>query len=358
MDTHINITFLLSYILNIYMQVLSKMLNLNDTLCSNWNKYYKESPDLMKYKQKDLKYICKKNNLHVTGKKSILVERIINKYERDFNACKIQKIIRKTIACNYINFRGPAIKTKQCTNDTDFLTLESFNNIHIKDFFSYTDVDGFTFGFNFDSIYGLIKRSKVPLNPYNRKEIPKKIIKYLRRLRRMNRIYYPKQNIIENTLLRNVNENQQDNQSLVELERLRTNKTFNQRVSKLFYDIDQLGNYTLPDWLTDLSKENLIKFIKFLYELWNYRAGISPETKINICPYYNPFNYKGICSQFSVNAPIEVLKNMAIGICENMFYTARNDEYKKLSAIYILMSLTTVSNPARNSIPWLYESTF
>ena len=76
------------------MQVLSKMLNLKDILCSDWHKYYKETPDLMKYKQKDLKYICKKNRLHITGKKSILVERILNKYERDYNACIIQKIIR------------------------------------------------------------------------------------------------------------------------------------------------------------------------------------------------------------------------------------------------------------------------
>jgi hypothetical protein len=339
------------------MQVMSKMLNMNDILCSNWNEYYKEKTDLIKYKQRDLKYICKKNNLYVTGKKSILVERILNKYKRDFNACIIQKNVRKLIAVNYINFRGPAIKTKQCTNDTDFLTLENFDNIHIKDFFSYTDVDGFTFGFNFDSIYGLIKRSKVPLNPYNRQEIPKKIIKYLRRLRRMNKMYYPRQNIIENALLQTTNNLQNYNEDLIQLERLRTNKTFNERVSNLFYDMDQLGNYTVPEWLTDLSRENLIKFIKFLYELWNYRAGISPETKTNICPYYNPFGYKRICSQFSITLPILPLKNMAIGICENMFYTARSDEYKKLSAIYILMALTTVSNPARNAIPWLYEST-
>lgn len=340
------------------MQVLSKMLNLNDTLCSNWNKFYKENPDLMKYKQKDLKYICKKNFLYVTGKKSILVERILHKYKRDLNACKIQKNIRKKIALNYINFRGPAVKTKKCTNDTDFLTLESFDKIHIKDFFSYTDIDGFTFGFDFSSIYGLIKRSKTPTNPYNRKEIPRQIIKYLRRLRRMNRIYYPKQNRIENVLLQNTNEDiENSNQSLIRLERLRMNKTFSERVSNLFYDIDQLGNYTLPEWLTELSRENLISFIKFLYELWNYRAGISPETKINICPHYNPFSYKRVCSNFSITLSIIPLKNMAISICENMFYTARSDEYKKLSSIYILMALTTVSIPARNSIPWLYEST-
>lgn len=175
----------------------------------------------------------------------------------------------------------------------------------------------------------------------------------------MNKIYYPSQNVIENTLMRNANSfmSQESNHHLEQLESLRNNKTFNERVSNLFYDIDHLGNYTMSDWLTELSRENIIKFIKFLFELWNYRAGISPETKINICPYYNPFNYKGVCRQFNVNAPLMPLKEMAISVCENLFYTARSDEYKKLSAIYILMALTTVSNSARNSIPWLYEST-
>ena len=54
---------------------------------------------------------------------------------------------------------------------------------------------------------------------------------------------------------------------------------------------------------------------------------------------------------------LERAQNMTITICENIFYTAINVEYKKLSAIYILTALTTVSNDARRNIPWLYEST-
>ena len=270
--------------------------------------------------------------------------------------CIIQKHVRRKLALIYVYSRGPAIKTKKCINETDFLTLEPFENMHIKDFFSYTDVDGYTFGFDFNSINGLIKRNKNPINPYNRKAIPKIIIKNIKKIRRMNKIYYPDVNTLENIILNNV-DNGMRNNSLVALERLRINKTFNERVSNIFYDIDLLGNYTSPEWLIELSRDKLIEFIKFLYELWNYRANIDPQTKKYICPYFNPFYYQDLCSTFALNLYINPLREIAISICENMFYTAINDEYKKLSAIYILTALTTVSNSARNAIPWLYDST-
>jgi len=338
------------------MQVLSKLSNLKDKLCCDWTKYNTETPDLMKYKQHELKYICKKNELHVTGKKSVLVQRILNKYRREKAACLLQSIARRKIVQTYILLHGPAYKDKKCTNDTDFYTLEPFNHIHIKDFFSFEDSCGFIFGFDLNSIHNLIKRDKKATNPYNRNEIPKDIINKIRRIRKLNRIYYPTPNDIENILTSNTNNVIEIPQTLTLLERMR-NKTFEERVSNLFYEIDQVGNYTSPEWMLDLGRDALVLFVRFIYQLWNFRAGISRETKNNICPYFNPFNYQGITDNFTNTMTIEIVRNMTITICENMFHTAINVEYKKLSAIYILTSLTTVSANARQNIPWLFEST-
>ncbi len=340
------------------MQVLSKMINMDDELCCNWHRYYKEGkPNLMDYKQRDLKYICKKNKLHVTGKKSILVDRILHKYNNDKNACLIQTNVRRMIAQIYVPLHGPAHKDRKCTNDTDFYTLEPFEKIHIKDFFSFKDTDGFIFGFDFNSINSLIKRDRNATNPYNRKPIPRNIMRNIRRLRKINRIYYPKNNNTENTLISNLSAVTEAPRELTRLNRIRVNKTFEERVSNLFYEIDQVGNYTSSEWMTELEGNKLILFVRFIYQLWNYRAGISPETKHNICPYFNPFQYQGITSNFSAVMPLVRVQHMVITICENMFHTAINVEYKKLSAIYILTSLTTVSEDAQRSLPWLYEST-
>jgi hypothetical protein len=333
------------------MQVLSKMLNLEDELCCDWVKYYKEMPNLMKYKQRDLKYISAKNKLRVTGNKNVLITRILETYKMNKAACLVQSITRRRMAQSYILLRGPAYKDKKCTNDTDFYTLEPFDNIHIKDFFSFKDNDGFIFGFRLNSIRSLLKRNKNATNPYNRRTISKDIIRNIKRLHLLNKLYYPIENnkvIVATSAIP---------QPLITLERIRKNKTFVQRVTNLFYEMDQVGNYTSPEWMSKLLKSKLLFFIRYIYNFWNTRAGILTETKNNICPYFNPFNYKGVLTGISDTTSFKELQNVAITICENMFYTAIDTEYKRSSAIYILTSLTVVSKDARESLPWLYEST-
>ena len=177
----------------------------------------------------------------------------------------------------------------------------------------------------------------------------------------MNRVLYPVNEPIANTLLQNSHivedVSQAQSHVLLGVEERRTNKTLIQRSQTLFYDIDLLGNYTSASWFDELTVDELTVFIRFMYQLWTYRARISFETKSNICPYYNPFLYKGILNQLTTDAGICQVRNAALSVCENLLYTAINDEYKKLSAIYILTSLTTVSLGARDAIPWLYEST-
>lgn len=334
------------------MQVMSKLLNREEELCCHWVKYYKEIPNLMNYKQCDLKYISTRNNLRVAGKKSVLVERILEKFKREKAACLLQSIARRIIANIYISLLGPAYKDKKCTNDTDFYSLEPFDNIHIKDFFSYKDKDGFIFGFDLNSIRSLIKRNKNATNPYNRIDIPKDILCNIKRLHILNKIYYPTNKSTVNITTATVR-----NKPLMLLEKIRKNKTFKQRVANLFYEIDQVGNYTSPEWMSELGRVKLLFFVRYIWNLWTYRAGILLETKRNICPHFNPLNYQRIMSDVSDTTTLEQIQNVAITICENMFHTAISEEFKKLSAIYILTSITVVSNSARQSLPWLYEST-
>jgi hypothetical protein len=203
-----------------------------------------------------------------------------------------------------------------------------------------------------NSIRSLIKRNKNATNPYNRSEIPKEIIRNARRLSALNNIYYPKNNSTENGIVSNAK-----SQSLTILEQIRHNKPFNARVSNLFYEIDQVNNYTSPEWMINLGRNKLANFIHYIYHLWTSRGGIMSEVKQKICPHFNPFMYKNILVNFSPEMSLSELQNIAVTVCENLFHTAIDVEYKKLSAMYILMSMTVVSNDARQSLPWLYDAT-
>ena len=56
----------------------------------SWKKYFDENPNLSKMKNRDLKEVLKHYKLHVTGKKSILVDRIVNHFHKMKNAVKLQ----------------------------------------------------------------------------------------------------------------------------------------------------------------------------------------------------------------------------------------------------------------------------
>ena len=83
----------------------------------------------------------------------------------------IQRQYRNYLIQKYIKYSGPGILNRSiCTNDTDILTLDNLNSITFYQFFSFTDEDGHTYGFDIKSLTNwLNKQKKGFTNPYNRK---------------------------------------------------------------------------------------------------------------------------------------------------------------------------------------------
>ena len=144
----------------------------------SWKRFFDENVNLYKMKIRELKEVLKHYKLHVTGKKSILVDRIVNYFHKMKNAIKLQSIMRMFIVNLMIRLRGPALKDRNiCTNETDFFTLEPLNEIGIYDFFSFKDEQGFIYGFDLNSLVTVFKKSGSLMNPYNRNKLGFKIIK-------------------------------------------------------------------------------------------------------------------------------------------------------------------------------------
>jgi hypothetical protein len=124
----------------------------------------------------------------------------------------------------------------------------------------------------------------------------------------------------------------------------------------MFMEIDQLGNYTQSAWFSNLDRREYIRLYRCLYDIWNYRAQLSYEMKRNICiiddPFHNVFNEAMYYHDISLNR----IRDACVTVFENMIYTGIDDEYRKLGVLHALSALTLVSIPARNAMPWLYES--
>jgi hypothetical protein len=248
------------------------------------------------------------------------------------------KLVRK-----WCSTHGPAyINRSLCTNQTDFFTMNELKNTPINQFFSFKDEDGFIYGFNIISLYTLHQKAaennEEALNPYNRNKLPKSLIKDFRDMIRISRVlkYDIEINIKEDNCISDA-------------------KKLELRILSLFQEIDQLGNYSDQNWFTSLTREQIVLYLRELYDIWNYRAQLSNETKRNIAPPIgDPF--RTINMNYLNEIPFDNIKKLAVSIMEILVKKGVNNDSRSLGAFYVLAGLTLVNINAATAMPWLYQS--
>lgn len=212
------------------------------------------------YNMQHLKTIAKYYKLKISGNKSQLLNRLYIFLKLSSSIIKIQKIFRGMLQRNYNKYHGPAFMNRGlCTNTTDFLTIDDVATLPFIQFFSYKDVDNFIYGFNIISLYNLILKSgREVKNPYNRNCIPVEVIQNIKNLIRLSKILKIKIDIE----IEDVN-NDISSQKSIEL-----------KILDIFQTIDSLGNYSDPAWFLSLNRNQVLKFVRELHDIWDYRLSI------------------------------------------------------------------------------------
>jgi hypothetical protein len=138
------------------------------------------------------------------------------------------------------------------------------------------------------------------------------------------------------------------------------NRDFLSRITHLFMEIDLLGNYTQSSWFSGLNISELSRYFRILFDIWNYRAQMSSETKRNICQFGNPFMNIYIPPRISNNYhDIHIenrIRDSCLTVMELIVFSGTDIEYRKIGALHVLSALTVVSYEARGSMYWLYDS--
>lgn len=297
------------------------------------------------YNVKQLKQIAKEHRLKITGNKQELVLRIYSYLYLSHIVVNVQKIIRGFLQRKYNKIHGPAYQKRSlCTNAFDFLSMEPIETISNEQFFSFKDDDGFIYGFDILSLHNLIyKCNGAVKNPFNTKPLSSKIIENFRSLLRISRVM--KVNI--STELSDVTKEVSDKKS-VEL-----------RALTLFQNIDALGNYSNSQWFLTLNVTQLIKFVRELVDIWQYRANLSNEIKRAICPPNgNPFSRLPNYNNWQTVQNIDDIRKDILEIMEKFVNTGTDKDNKCLGAYYVLCAITLVNNEAATSLPWLFEAAY
>jgi len=294
------------------------------------------------YNVQQLKSFAKNYKLKISGNKTQLISRVFTFLKLSNSAVKIQKIFRGRLQRNYNAYHGPAfMNRKLCTNTTDFLTIDMMTELPFSQFFSYRDVDNFIYGFDIISLYNLIAKSgKKVKNPYNRNDIPKEVIQNIRNLIRLSKIL----KIHIDIDIQDVN-NDISSQKSIEL-----------RILDVFQNIDSLGNYSDPQWFLSLNRQQIVKFIRELHDIWDYRAQLSNEVKRNICPPNgDPFRNINV-SHILNETNIDNIRKIVCPLLEKFVNSGVDKDGKSLGAYYVLGALTLVNENAATSLPWLFHS--
>lgn len=294
------------------------------------------------YNSPQLKNFAKYYKIKISGTKQELFNRIYNFLYLSSYIIIIQKNFRGYLRRKYNSIHGPAyIRRKLCTNSSDFISMEPIEEINLDQFISYKDIDGFIYGFDMVSLHNLIlKNGKNIKNPYNRNNIPEFVFVNIKTILRMSKLLqiYIDLNIQDDTL-------SISNEKAIEL-----------RTLTLFQNIDALGNYSNPQWFLSLNRNQIIKFIRELSDIWNYRAQLAIEVKRNICPPSgDPF--RNLNMPF-IHTEINMLtvKKVVLEILEKLVNLGVDKDSKSLGAYYVLGALTLVNENAASSLPWLFQS--
>ena len=284
----------------------------------------------MKTTIKDLKAYCRQYNLKLGGNKAILVDRVNRFKTQRVLAVKVYKIWRSHV---YRVWKRLHNIKEEYTNETDFFSLQNIAEISNSNLFVITEKK-YNYAFDMVSFYHLIKKGNM-LNPYNREPFE------IRTIERFNKLMlYSKFLQIPMEL----------NIDMV----VSNEKTVEFRILSIFQTIEELGFYTNPQWVYELSSTKLIKFITELHDIWSFRVQLSIETKRLICPPHGmPFRNHNM---FLIQT--DNIKHFVISIVEKIIHPDASNEHKYLGACYVLQALTLVSSDAAESLPWLYQSVF
>lgn len=294
-----------------------------------------------KYRVHQLKTICKHYNLKVCGNKDDLTSRVYNYLRISNSAIVMQTKWRKVMNNRYLSARGPAYLDRSlCINKTDFFTTQDVSDIPSQQFISFKCSDGFIYGFDILSLHTLISKGipgKVQ-NPYNRYMLHESVydaITYICKTapsRGENVIITAKEEVVAPI------------------------KQMQLQGLSLFQHIQEVTSYVVDHlWWWELSIHSMIKFIRELCDIWEYRAQLDPSIKREICPPDgNAFNRVELNGLRYMS--LEQLRTASIAIIDRLVKHAISAENQALGANYVICALTLVSEDAAIQFPWLYQS--
>ena len=235
--------------------------------------------------------------------------------------------------------RGPGFLNKKlCNNQEDFFTYETINELDDKYFFSYKDDSNIIWFFDIRSFNKLIEMNQP--NPYTMVPFNNEILLKCNKL-----IDYLKSRNITLNFIDEMKELKKDKKNILK-----------QKMVDLSANIERTGYSFNIEWFTTLHTMQLKKLYYILEDIWNYRANLSIEMKIKICPP-NGIVFNKSHHEIRHTNSKDTMRDIIVSDILK-FNNAQDDSDERLGYMLFLMGLGTPPiNPSVCEIhPWILHS--
>jgi hypothetical protein len=164
-------------------------------------------------------------------------------------------------------FKGWNIhRRRNCNNKEDCGTMDVLFEIPIQYYIDYKDDDGFTYGFDIRSLHMIMSEAN-PINPFTQKQLI---------------LGASGKNFFEKYIKKMTAVKEKEGRVKFDSPKLTKEQRFNQVLVRVFQKIDMLGYYTDIAWFQNMTLYDLNNFYKGAYDIFAFRAQLSPEIRRKI----------------------------------------------------------------------------
>ncbi len=259
------------------------------------------------------------------------------------SARAIQKWWRLHHALSSVRKQGPSVFVRSLSqNETEVYSMEPIQRIPKLYFFSYKDTHNHIWAFDIRSLSHALNEGRGLTNPYTREAFPQPSMQKVReRIAFLRKRKYP---ILY----------------LSSSDTLTPEQIWNQKVLDVFMKLEALGYSAACAWFTNLSLEDHHDFYRGMYELWDWRLGISSLEKESIVPSHGRGQqrlFRGM-PDFVIreNHNLKWWQKQNLNLIVNLITRSVDKTRQALGATYVLMGLVQVSEEAAEAYPWVADT--
>jgi hypothetical protein len=240
-------------------------------------------------------------------------------------------------------FKGWNIhRRRNCNNKEDCGTMDSVFEIPIQYYIDYNDEEGFTYGFDIRSLHIIMSEAN-PINPFTQKQLI---------------LGASGKNFFEKYMKKMTAVKEKEGVVKFDSPKLTKEQRFNQTLVRVFQKIDMLGHYTDIAWFQNMTLYDLNNFYKGAYDIFAFRAQLSPEVRRKIVRDGILFqNFVGNLHHIQERNK-HILQYEILREIERILDEGEDKDSKILGITLILTVLVECSYAAAMALPHLVQSSF